>query len=76
MDELLKILEDMHPDVDFRKCDTLIKDKVLDSFDIVTLLAEIDSEFGVTIPVEEITPENFNSAQALYALISRLSDDL
>ncbi|RED55113.1 phosphopantetheine-binding protein [Cohnella lupini] len=76
MDELLKILEDMHPDVDFRQCDNLIKDKVLDSFDIVTLLAEIDGEFGVTIPVEEITPDNFDSAQALYALITRLSDDL
>lgn len=76
MDELLKILEDMHPDIDFRQCDTLIQDKVLDSFDIVTLLAEIDGEFGVTIPVEEITPNNFNSAKSLYALIIRLSDDL
>lgn len=74
MDILLEILEDMHSDVDFETCETLIDDGILDSFDIITLVAEIDSEFDVTIPVEEIIPENFNSAKALYALIERLSD--
>lgn len=74
MDTLLAILEDMHSDVDFETCETLIDDGVLDSFDIITLVAEIDSEFDVIIPVEEIIPENFNSAKALYALIEKLSD--
>ena len=74
MDTLLEILEDMHSDVDFENCETLIDDGILDSFDIITLVAEIDSEFGVTIPVEEIIPDNFNSAKALYALIEKLSD--
>lgn len=74
MDILLAILEDMHSDVDFKICETLIDDGVLDSFDIITLVAEIDSEFDVTIPVEEIIPNNFNSAKALYALIEKLSD--
>lgn len=74
MDTLLEILEDMHSDIDFETCETLIDDGVLDSFDIITLVAEIDSEFDVTIPVEEIIPENFNSARALYALIEKLSD--
>ncbi len=74
MDILLEILEDMHSDVDFETCETLIDDGILDSFDIITLVAEIDSEFDVTIPVEEIIPDNFNSAKALYALIERLSD--
>lgn len=76
MDKLISILEGLHPDVDFATCKTLIDDKVIDSFDIVALVSEIDSEFGVTIPVEEIVPDNFNSAEALYALISRLSDDI
>lgn len=74
MDILLEILEDMHSDIDFETCETLIDDGVLDSFDIITLVAEIDSEFDVAIPVEEIIPDNFNSAGALYALIERLAD--
>lgn len=74
MDTLLAILEDMHSDVDFETCEALIDDGVLDSFDIITLVAEIDSEFDVRIPVEEIIPDNFNSAKALYALIEKLSD--
>ncbi|HZX20775.1 MAG TPA: acyl carrier protein [Clostridia bacterium] len=74
MDILLAILEDMHSDVDFETCETLIDDGILDSFDIITLVAEIDSEFDVRIPVEEIIPDNFNSARALYTLIEKLSD--
>ena len=75
MEELLEILEEMHPEVDFTDCDTLIDDKILDSFDIITLITEISSEFDVAIPAEEIVPENFNSAQALYALIEKLQDE-
>lgn len=75
MGELLEILEDMHPEIDFESCNTLIDHKVLDSFDIVTLVAEIDSIFDVMIPAEELVPENFNSAKAIYMLIERLSDD-
>ena len=63
MEELLEILNDLHPDVDFETCDSLIDDKILDSFDIVTISAE------------KITPENFNSAEALYALIQELEDE-
>lgn len=75
MDELLEILTDLHPDVDFETCDTLIDDKILDSFDIVSIIAEINDVFDVTIPAEEIIPENFNSAEALYDLIERLGDE-
>lgn len=75
MDELLEILQNMHPEVDFDASDRLVDDKVLDSFDIVTLISEIYESFGVAVPAEEIVPENFNSAQALYALIQRLEDE-
>ena len=74
MTELLEILENLHPEVDFDTCTTLIDDKILDSFDIVTLVAEIDAEFDVAIPAEELVPENFNSAQALWELIQRLDE--
>ncbi len=75
MDNLLTILTGLHPDVDFNACTTLIDDGILDSFDIISLIAEIDSEFDVQIPAEEIIPENFNSAQALHDLITCLGDD-
>lgn len=75
MDELLEILSDLHPDVDFETEEGLIDDMILDSFDIVTLISEISENFDVTISAEHIIPENFNSAQALYALIEKLEDE-
>lgn len=75
MEKLLEILAELHPDVDFETEGRLIDDKILDSFDIVTIVAEIDAEFDVAIPAEELLPENFNSAKALWALIERLTDE-
>ena len=75
MNELIEILENLHPEVDFDTCTTLIDDKILDSFDIITIISEINEEFDVVIPAEEIVPENFNSAQALYALVKKLEDE-
>ena len=75
MEQLLDILAELHPEVDFNTEEHLIDNKILDSFDIVTIVAEIDSEFDVMIPAEELVPENFNSAKALYALVERLMED-
>ena len=75
MNDLIEILEELHADVDFKNCVTLIDHNILDSFDIITLVADINSEFDVTIPAEEIIPENFNSAKALYALVERLMEE-
>lgn len=75
MDKLISILNDLHPDVDFLTADGLIEYGIFDSFDIVSIVAEIDAEFDVQIPAEALTPENFNSAKALYALVLRLSED-
>jgi len=75
MDELLEILEDLHPEVDFETATGLIDNKILDSFDVVTIVAEVNEEFDVAIPAEELIPENFNTAQALWELIERLIDE-
>ena len=75
MNELIEILENLHPEVDFETCTTLIDDKILDSFDIISVISEINEEFDVVIPAEEIIPENFNSALALYDLVTRLADE-
>ena len=75
MEALLEILNELHPEVDFETEEGLIDNKILDSFDIVTIVAEIDGEFDVQIPAVELTPENFNSAKALYALVERLMEE-
>ena len=75
MEELLDILREMHPDVDFATEEHLIDNAILDSMDIVGLIAEISEVYDVTITARDIVPENFNSAQALYALIQRLEDE-
>lgn len=75
MEIILEILTGLHPEVDFEKCDTLVDDKIIDSFDIVSIISDISDEFDITIPVEEIVPKNFNSAKALYAMVERLLDE-
>lgn len=75
MEALLRILSELHPDVDFENKEALIDEKILDSFDIITLISEINEEYDVRIPVEEIVPSNFNSARSLYQLIQRLQDE-
>lgn len=75
MDKVIEILSGLHPEIDFETCNTLIDDKIIDSFDIVTLISELSDEFDITIPVEEIIPKNFNSAQAIYELVERLMDE-
>ena len=74
-DELLEILNDLHPEVDFTTETGLIDNKVLDSFDIVSIVTEISANFDISIPAGEIVPENFNAAQALFELVERLADE-
>ncbi|MFY9380763.1 MAG: acyl carrier protein [Eubacteriales bacterium] len=75
MDTIIDILTELHPDVNFDMCDTLIDDGILDSFDIVSIIARINEEFDVQITADRITPENFNSAEAIWALVSELLDE-
>ncbi|WP_300565487.1 phosphopantetheine-binding protein [uncultured Acetatifactor sp.] len=75
MEELMEILNDLHPDVDFETEERLVDDKILDSFDIVSLIAEINEAYDIAITAKDILPENFNSAKALYALIQKLEEE-
>ena len=75
MEELMEILNNLHPGVDFETEERLVDDKILDSFDIVSLIAEINETFDIAITAKDILPENFNSAKALYALIQKLEEE-
>ena len=70
MDQLLDILTD----VDYETCDTLVDDGILDSFDIVSIVGELNDTFDINITPVDIVPENFNSAEAMWDMIQRLSE--
>ena len=72
MDKLLELLKGIRPDVDFENETELIDEGILDSFDVVSIISEIDDAFGVQIRINELEPENFNSAEAIWALIQKL----
>ena len=72
MDKLLEILKEIRPDVDFENETELIDEGILDSFDVVSIISEIDDAYGVQIRINELDPENFNSAEAIWSLIQKL----
>jgi acyl carrier protein len=72
MEELLNILEELKPDVDFKSEQGLIDNAILDSFDIVQLVGTLKETFDIDITPADIVPENFNSADAMWKMIERL----
>jgi len=72
MTELMNILTELKPDVDFENEKGLIDNAILDSFDIVQLISQLKETFDIEISPAEIVPENFNSAEALWAMVERL----
>lgn len=75
MDEILKILKEFRPDIQPEGREDLIDAGILDSLDLVNIVAEMESEFDISIPVEEIVPENFNSISAMQQMIDRLKQE-
>lgn len=74
-EELMEILKEQRPDVDFERERALIDDEVLDSFDIVSLVSELNDNFDIAINVDDLLPENFNSADAMLELIQKLQEE-
>ncbi len=75
MEQLIEILEEIKEGVDYNTCTTLIDDQILDSFAILSLVSEIEDNFDVEVSSSELTPENFNSAKSLWAMITRLQGE-
>lgn len=72
---ILDILTELRPDVDFETETALIRDGILESFDIVSLVTELSDEFEITIRPKDLTPENFNSLDGIYTLVKRLTEE-
>ena len=74
MEKLLEILQRVRPDVDFKNETLLIDDGILDSMDVVSIISELDDEFGVQVRINERIPDNFNSVEAIWNLIQNLKN--
>ena len=74
-DQIIDILSEIVDDVDFDTCTTLIDDGILSSLDIIQLIGALNDEFDISIPATEIIPQNFNSVDAMAAMVARLCDE-
>ena len=74
MEQLMELLRELRPDVDFENETALIDDGVLSSFDITSLVNELMEEFDVELDLADLEPENFNSAESIWELIQELKD--
>ncbi len=72
MDEFISMLKEIKPGVDFENEEALVDDGLIESLDIISIISEISDRYGVQIPSDEIIPDNFNSAEALYELVQDL----
>ena len=75
MEELLTILNDVDDSIDWEHEEGLIDNRILDSFGVISLVAELDETFDIEIEASEIIPQNFNSVQAIYAMAKRLQEN-
>lgn len=75
MDKVLEILREIDDSVDYEKEMNLIDGHILDSFGVITLVAELEDEFDISIEAAEMVPENFNSAKAIWEMVKRLQEN-
>ena len=73
--KIVSILEDIKPGIDYENCNDLIDGHHLDSLSIISLIAELEDEFDITIPAVEIVPGNFNSVEQMAAMVERLQEE-
>ena len=72
MEKLMNILKEIDDSIDYEKEKALIDGRILDSFGVITLVSELEDAYGIEIGASEMTPDNFNSAEAIYNMVLRL----
>lgn len=75
MEELIRILNDMDDSIDWENTDNLIDDRIMDSFMVISLISELTDQFDIDIEAYEIVPENLNSVEAMWKMITRLQEN-
>ena len=74
-ERVLGILQEIRPDVDFQAEEKLIDDGILDSFDIVSIVGDLNDAFSIDISVDELVPENFNTLGAICDLLEKMINE-
>ena len=74
MEELLEILKEINSDIDYENETALIDDGILDSLDVVARVSELNDHYEIVIGLDDLVPENFNSLEAMLALIEKLKN--
>ena len=72
---LIEILEEIQPEADYESCTDLVDGHYLNSLAILSLIAELEEEYDITIPAVDIVPDNFNSAEGIWRMIQRLQEE-
>ena len=75
MDELLEILNDINPDIDYENETNLIDGKMLDSFSIIRLIGDICDTFDIEISPKWMRNENFNSVKRMWEMIQTIQEE-
>ena len=71
MNKIINILAEIRPEFDFTASQDFISDGLLDSFDMISLVTELDKAFSISIDGIDIVPENFINLEAISALLSK-----
>ena len=74
MNELIEALKRVNPKIDYEHETGLVSNKIIDSIDMTSILAELEETFDIEIDMEYIVPENFDSVQAMWDMIQELRD--
>jgi acyl carrier protein len=72
LEQVIQILQEVKPTKDLSEFEDIVESGYIDSFELMTLITMLGEQFGVEIDIEEIIPENFNSAAAMADMIDRL----
>ncbi len=75
MEKIIEILNRVRDDIDYENETALVDDGILDSFDIVGIVSELIAEFDIEISIDDMTAENFNSVEAIDAMVNRILDE-
>lgn len=76
MKKMYEVIGDIISGVDLKQERYLVTDGYIDSFDIVTIIDRLEEEFDISIPVESMLPENFESVDAIYALVASICEEI
>ncbi len=72
MDELKALLQEKYPTIDFDRETALVSDGLLDSLQVVELIAELEDVFGIEVTMEYIQPVHFESVESIWAMVEEL----